>query len=167
MKGEIKAFSPVYMSRITQLTNKSNQFNLTTKRYTQPEIESVAADGNHITLYGKLADTFGDNGVVSVVIGEIKGNICDVELWLMSCRVLKKNMEYAMLDTLVAECKKHGIDTLIGHYYPTAKNKMVQNLFADFGFKKTLEESDGTTEWMLELNGYINKNNVIKVNSED
>lgn len=167
MKGEIKPFSPIYMQRITQLTNKSNQFNLTTKRYTQPEIEEVANDGNHITLYGKLSDTFGDNGVVSVVIGEIKDNVCDIELWLMSCRVLKKNMEYAMLDTLVDECKNRNIETIIGHYYPTAKNGMVKNLFADFGFDKIFESEDGTTEWKLSVQGYKNKNNVIKVNPEE
>lgn len=167
MKGEIKPFAPVYMQRITQLTNKSNQFNLTTKRYTQPEIESAASDGKHITLYGKLADTFGDNGVVSVVIGEIKDNICDIELWLMSCRVLKKNMEYAMLDTLVAECKARNIDTIIGHYYPTAKNGMVKNLFGDFDFEKISEAEDGTTEWKLQTADYVNKNNVIKVNTEE
>ena len=167
MKGEIKPFAPVYMQRITQLTNKSNQFNLTTKRYTQPEIESAASDGKHITLYGKLADTFGDNGVVSVVIGEIKDNICDIELWLMSCRVLKKNMEYAMLDTLVAECKARNIDTIIGHYYPTAKNGMVKNLFGDFEFEKISEAEDGTTEWKLQTADYVNKNNVIKVNTEE
>ncbi len=167
MKGEIKPFAPVYMQRITQLTNKSNQFNLTTKRYTQPEIESAASDGKHITLYGKLADTFGDNGVVSVVIGEIKDDVCDIELWLMSCRVLKKNMEFAMLDTLVSECRAKGINTIIGHYYPTAKNGMVRNLFGDFGFEKVYEGEDGTTEWKLSLTGYENKNNVIKVNTEE
>lgn len=167
MKGEIKPFAPVYMQRITQLTNKSNQFNLTTKRYTQPEIESAASDGKHITLYGKLSDTFGDNGVVSVVIGEVKDTVCDIVLWLMSCRVLKKNMEFAMLDTLVSECRKRGIETVVGHYYPTAKNGMVKNLYADFGFEKVSEDADGNTEWKLLIDGYNNKNNVIKVNTEE
>ena len=73
MKGEIQCFVPMYMSRIAQLTNKSNQFNLTTKRYSQSDIEDVAKDSGHITLYGKLGDKFGDNGVVSVVIGRIDG----------------------------------------------------------------------------------------------
>ncbi len=167
MRAEIKPFSPVYMQRITQLTNKSNQFNLTTKRYTQPEIESVASDGRHITLYGKLSDTFGDNGVVSVVIGKIEDQVCDIELWLMSCRVLKKNMEYAMLDTLVCECTARNINKIVGHYYPTAKNGMVKNLFADFGFDKASEDENGNTEWSLSLEGYENKNNVIKVNTEE
>ncbi len=167
MKGEIKAFEPVYIQRITQLTNKSNQFNLTTKRYTQQEIESAASDEKHITLYGKLSDMFGDNGVVSVVIGEINDKVCDIELWLMSCRVLKKNMEYAMLDRLVEECVAMGITKIIGHYYPTAKNSMVKNLFADFGFAKTKEDENGNTEWELYVDGYENKNNVIRINTEE
>lgn len=166
MRGEIKAFDPIYIQRITQLTNKSNQFNLTTRRYTQPEIEAIANDGKHITLYGKLQDMFGDNGVVSVVIGEIKDAICDIQLWLMSCRVLKKNMEFAMLDALVNECSKKNIKTIVGHYFPTAKNGMVKNLFAEFGFTKVLEDENGNTEWALPTANYINKNNVIKVNEE-
>ena len=85
----------------------------------------------------------------------------------MSCRVLKKNMEFAMLDTLVKECKERSIDTVIGYYYPTAKNGMVKNLFNDFGFEKTFEGEDGTTEWKLYVTDYQNKNNVIKVNSEE
>ena len=166
MVAEIKEFSPVYIPRITQLTNKSNQFNVTTKRYTQQEIETAATDGNHITLYGKLSDTFGDNGVVSVVIGAIDGEVCNIDLWLMSCRVLKKNMEYAMLDTLVNECKARNISIIKGYYFPTAKNNMVRNLFGDFGFDKISEDEIGNTVCELELKNYNNKNNVIKINSE-
>ncbi len=167
MKAEILPFSPVYMQRITQLTNKSNQFNLTTKRYTLQETENAASDGEHITLYGKMSDTFGDNGVVSVVIGKINGKVLDIELWLMSCRVLKKKMEYAMLDTLVENSRQKGIETIIGHYYPTAKNGMVKELYKDFGFTKTKEDENGNTEWELQTEGYKNQNDVIKVNSED
>ena len=100
MKGIIRSFESVYMSRIAQLTNKSNQFNLTTRRYTQAEIETIAADDGYITLYGKLIDRFGDNGVVSVVIGRLSGEKCYIDLWIMSCRVLKRDMEYAMMDEL-------------------------------------------------------------------
>ena len=124
MKGEIQSFIPMYMSRIAQLTNKSNQFNLTTKRYSQNEIEEVAVDPNRITLYGKLLDKFGDNGVVSIVIGRIDGENHDelhMELWLMSCRVLKRDMEFAMMDELVEKAKHSGIKKLVGYYYPTSK----------------------------------------------
>ena len=164
MRAEILPFSEVYIPRITQLTNKSNQFNLTTKRYTQTQIEAAANDENTLTLYGKLADSFGDNGVVAVTIARLEGKAADIELWLMSCRVLKKDMEYAMLDTLAAECISRGVEKIVGHYYPTAKNSMVRELFADFGFTKTAEDADGNTAWELSLDGYKNKNRYIKVN---
>lgn len=93
MTAEIGDFSPLYLQRITQLTNKSNQFNLTTKRYTAEQMEAVYNSDEYIRLYGKLYDKFGDNGVVAVTIGktdsEDKGRL-DIELWLMSCRVLKR-----------------------------------------------------------------------------
>ena len=133
MKAEIREFTSMYMSRIAQLTNKSNQFNLTTKRYSQSDIEKVAENENYITLYGKLEDKFGDNGVVSVVIGRIAGIFREelhLELWLMSCRVLKRNMEFAMMDALVGQAKNQGIKKIIGYYYPTAKNAMVKEFYA-------------------------------------
>lgn len=164
MKGTIKAFEPVYMARIAQLTNKSNQFNLTTKRLSQADIEAMAADSSYITLYGKLEDKFGDNGVVSVVIGRIEGNVLHIELWLMSCRVLKRDMEYAMMDTLVARALERNITTIKGYYYPTAKNGMVKNFYAQMGFEKTREDQDENTVWTYDINSFYNKkNNVIKV----
>ena len=87
MSAVIGEFDPVHIPRITQLTNKSNQFNLTTKRYTQAEMEAVAASPDYIRLCGRLSDKFGDNGIVSVVIGERRGNELHIDLWLMSCRV--------------------------------------------------------------------------------
>ncbi len=165
MKAEIMPFAPLYMSRIAQLTNKSNQFNLTTLRCTQGDIERIAADGNYITLYGKLADKFGDNGVVSVVFGhtdEADKSLFHIDLWLMSCRVLKRDMEFAMMDSLVAECKARGIAKLRGYYYPTAKNKMVKDFYAQFGFKKTAEDDDGNTTWEREIGDYENRNHVIE-----
>lgn len=162
MTAEIDSFAPVYMARIAQLTNKSNQFNLTTKRFTQTEIEETAANDSYITLYGKLMDKFGDNGVVSVVIGHIDGDACDIDLWLMSCRVLKRDMEYAMLDELVARAKERGVKTLRGHYLPTAKNKMVKTFYGDMGFEFVSESEDGTSDWQLDLAGYENQNKHIK-----
>ena len=167
MKAEIKPFAPIYMSRIAQLTNKSNQFNLTTLRCTQTDIERVAEDSNYITLYGKLEDKFGDNGVVSVVFGHIdeKDNaIFHIDLWLMSCRVLKRDMEQAMMDSLMAECVARGIKTVKGYYYPTAKNKMVKEFFAQFGFEKTNEDEAGNTTWERMAEDYQNLNRYIKIN---
>ena len=171
MKAEIQPFSPIYMSRIAQLTNKSNQFNLTTRRCTQSELEELAANPSFITLYGKLEDRFGDNGVVSVVFGHIdpkKKEQFHIDLWLMSCRVLKRDMEFAMMDELVSQCKKRGIKKLIGYYYPTAKNKMVKEFFALQGFQKVSEKEDGAAEWLLDLSiSYARKNQVILVNSKE
>ncbi|MBQ2798238.1 MAG: HAD-IIIC family phosphatase [Ruminiclostridium sp.] len=163
MVGVIDDFLPIYLPRITQLTNKSNQFNLTTRRFTTSEMEAVFADDGYIRLYGKLTDKFGDNGIVSVVIGKINGDTLDVILWLMSCRVLKRDMEYAMLDNLVERAAQKGIREIKGYYYPTAKNKMVKELYADFGFTKISEDEEGNTVWSLETAGYKNKNNYIKV----
>ena len=168
MKAEIREFIPMYMSRIAQLTNKSNQFNLTTKRYSQSDIENVAENENYITLYGKLEDKFGDNGVVSVVIGRITGidrEELHLELWLMSCRVLKRDMEFAMMDALVEQARKQGIKKIIGYYYPTAKNAMVKEFYALQGFSKQSEDEDGSSIWeyVVEEN-YQKKQSVIRVN---
>ena len=164
MKGIIKPFEPVYMARIAQLTNKSNQFNLTTKRYTQEEIEAAASNPGYITLYGKLLDRFGDNGVVSVVIGRKEKNECHIDLWLMSCRVLKRDMEFAMMDTLVHKCMTDDIDTIYGYYYPTAKNAMVKGFYELQGFEKIEEDEAGNTKWKLAIDkSYKNKNEVIDV----
>ena len=166
MHAEIRDFDPVHLPRITQLTNKSNQFNLTTRRYTLSEMEEVAASAGHIRLYGRLADKFGDNGIVSVVIGRMEGDALHIELWLMSCRVLKRDMEYAMLDTLVDAARSHGIRRIVGYYYPTAKNGMVRELYKSFGFDLTESHEDGSTVWELETAGYTHKNHVIQTEQE-
>lgn len=164
MVGTIKAFENVYMARIAQLTNKSNQFNLTTKRMSQADIEAVAEDKSFITLYGKLEDKFGDNGVVSVVIGEIDGKELNIRLWLMSCRVLKRDMEHAMLDTLVKKALSKGITRINGYYYPTAKNSMVKEFYGRMGFDKVSEDADGNSVWTMDIDmNYNNKNKAIKV----
>ena len=163
MVAVIDDFLPLYLQRITQLANKSNQFNVTTKRYTEPEMQAVFESSDYIRLYGKLIDKFGDNGVVSVVIGHKNGPVLDMELWLMSCRVLKRDMELAMLDTLVEKCRREGIETIRGYYYPTAKNGMVRELYGRFGFTKISEDEAGNTVWELAVKGYAPQNNVIKV----
>ncbi len=167
MDATIDDFIPLYIQRITQLTNKSNQFNVTTKRYTAAEMEEVYKSDSYIRLYGKLIDKFGDNGVVSVVIGKKRGDTLDIELWLMSCRVLKRDMEFAMLDTLVDKCKSNGIKTIRGYYYPTAKNSMVKELYGTFGFTKVSEDDSGNTEWELATESYENKNHVINVHGNN
>lgn len=165
MHAEIGAFVPAYMSRIAQLTNKSNQFNLTTRRMTQENIESCAADPNQITLYGKLEDKFGDNGVVSVVIGRMDGEDLHIDLWLMSCRVLKRDMEFAMMDELVDKAQKAGVRRILGYYYPTAKNAMVKEFYKTQGFSLISEDASHNTIWEFVIpNKYEKKQHVIAVN---
>ena len=167
MKGTIKPFEPVYMERIAQLSNKSNQFNLTTKRYTRAEIEETAASDEYIDIYGKLQDKFGDNGVVSVVIGHKNGDVLDLDLWIMSCRVLKRDMEFAMMDELVHRAREAGIKIIHGYYYPTAKNKMVKDFYGLMGFELINEDSDGNRTWEFKIkDDYKDKNQYIAVNSD-
>nr|MCR5718652.1 HAD family hydrolase [Oscillospiraceae bacterium] len=152
--------------RITQLTNKSNQFNVTTRRYTQSEMETIADDSRYLRRYGKLTDKFGDNGIVSVVIGRKDGTSLHIELWLMSCRVLKRDMEFAMLDEIVKAAQAEGITEIYGYYYPTKKNHMVRELFGTFGFAKQSEDADGNSIWKLDTSGYTPKNTVIQIKEE-
>lgn len=166
MKAEIDTFKPLYLERISQLSNKSNQFNLTTKRYSLADIESINNDDSYIKLYGKLTDIFGDNGVITVVIGKIKNYMeLHIELWIMSCRVLKRNMEMAMLDVLVKKAKEKNIKVIYGYYYPTNKNKMVSDFYDLQGFEQVSCDNSGNKVYKLDIEKeYINKNKVIGVN---
>ncbi len=164
MRAHIKPFEPVYLARIAQLTNKSNQFNLTTRRYTLDEITQTASSDRYLTLYGRLEDCFGDNGIVSVIIGEKNGGTLDIILWLMSCRVLKRDMEYAMMDTLARQCEESGIRRICGYYYPTAKNGMVKEFYKTMGFEKISGDDKGNTVWeLVPGRGYTPKNRVIRM----
>jgi len=164
MRATISAFTPDSYQRITQLTNKSNQFNLTTHRYTQAEIEEISLNKAYVTLYGRLEDRFGDNGIVSVVIGRKRDDILFIELWLMSCRVLKRDMELAMFDSLVSVAKKNGVKSIEGVYIPTAKNKMVKTFYENLGFRFKGDGENNSTLWELWLNESLNtKNKYISV----
>ncbi len=165
MTAEIKTFKSVYLDRITQLTNKTNQFNLTTKRYTTGEIEQLAESNDYIKLYGKLSDKYGNNGLITVVIGEIKDKQCHIDLWLMSCRVLKRGMEFAMLEELVKQCKSNNICELIGYYQKSKKNSMVSDLYENFGFTCS-EQNDDSSTWNLNISDYTINNNCIGVNND-
>lgn len=137
MHAEVAPFKQVYLDRITQLINKTNQFNLTTRRYTQAQVEAIAVDPSYISLYGKLTDKFGDNGMISVIIGRKESTILHIDLWIMSCRVLKRGMETLMLDALVAECQSRGISEIYGYYIQTERNGLVAGHYTTLGFKRS------------------------------
>lgn len=164
MQAEIAEFKPIYLERITQLTNKTNQFNLTTRRYTQADIESIAADPNYIGIYGRLLDRFGDNGLVSIVLGRREGDELELDLWLMSCRVLKRDMEQAMLDVLVERARAANIRTLKGFYLPTKKNGMVANHYEKLGFAPvSLDSETNASAWSLDVPSYTARNRHIHI----
>lgn len=167
MEAVIKPFEKMYMPRIAQLTNKSNQFNLTTRRYSQSDIEEAAGDKRNITLYGRLKDKFGDNGIVALTAGHVDGEELHIDLWLMSCRVLKRDMEFAMMDSLVKTALLRKVKTIYGYYYPTAKNKMVRDFYLLQGFEKISEDEEGNATFRLDISGgYENQNHVITVVEE-
>ena len=168
MVAEIDRFKPLYLERIAQLTNKTNQFNLTTRRYTLAEMEAIATDPRYIALYGRLADRFGDNGLISIVLGRRESDTLHMDLWLMSCRVLKRDMEVAMLDAVVERCLSAGIQRIVGYYLPTPKNGMVEDFYAKLGFEpQGIEENAGlpagATVWELRLGSYQRRNQHIRV----
>lgn len=166
MRAEIAPFSSLYMDRIAQLVNKTNQFNLTTRRYTQAQVEQIATSDRYITLYGRLQDTFGDNGLVAIVAGEIKQSELHLDLWLMSCRVLKRGMEQAMFEQLCQLARRKKISKLVGYYYPTAKNAMVAKLYQELGFVLVKENNEGSV-WTLDLSiNVITPEHFIQVSDE-
>ena len=144
MKAVIAPFDTPHAARINQLMNKTNQFNLTTRRYTDAEVSACMSDGNTLTLYASLADRFGDNGIVSALIGRVQDGILTIEEWVMSCRVFKRDLELAVFDALIAYCRTHNITSIEGDYLPTAKNAYVRTLYPTLGFSQTAESEEGT-----------------------
>ena len=163
MTAEIDTIKDVHLDRIYKLINKTNQFNLTTKRYTLEEVKNMSKEDDTIIIYGRLQDKFGDNGLVSVIIGKKNGmQTLDIDLWIMSCRVLKRDLEKAMLDELVSMCQKKKIQYIKGTYIPTKKNMMVKEHYTSLGFELINEENE-TTTWLLDIDNYTNKNKIIKI----
>ncbi len=166
MKAEIGSFRQPYLERIAQLTNKTNQFNLTTLRCTRTDIEEMSKSDKYITLYGRLEDKFGDNGLISVMAGELKADVVSIRLWLMSCRVLKRGMENIMMDALIKHAQQAGCRKIIGYYVRTAKNKMVENLYKEFGFSCSSATKE-KSEWELCIDDYQMKGKFIEVKDVD
>ncbi|MDO5139059.1 MAG: HAD-IIIC family phosphatase, partial [Oscillospiraceae bacterium] len=164
MKGYIGPFKKEQLERVTQLANKTNQFNLTTRRYQPEEMVSRASDPDTVTISGRLEDRFGDNGIVSCIVANRTDNVTwDIELWIMSCRVFKRDLEYAMFDALVQAVKKKGGTAITGWYYPTAKNKLVSDFYGSLGFEKVTEKDQGTFWKYVIPEDYVQKNNVITI----
>ena len=150
----IRRFDPEGRARIAQLINKSNQFNLTTRRYTEAEVARIEPDPGKYALQIRLTDRFGDNGMISVVIVDVAKDAWTIDTWLMSCRVLGRGVETAILRHLVAAAKAAGAKALRGVYIPSGKNNMVSNHYGKLGFQEE-KSGEATTYWRLELNDYV------------
>jgi len=149
MRIEFSPFDANGRSRITQLINKSNQFNLTTRRYTEAEVAGLQADPSYFTMQVRLSDRFGDNGMISVIICRSSGADWEIDTWLMSCRVLGRCVEETVLSELLRHARQAGAQRLIGTYIPTEKNKMVRDHYARLGFEKLSESNSGVSTWGL------------------
>jgi FkbH-like protein len=147
-------FDATGRARIVQLINKSNQYNLTTRRYTDPEIAAAESDPTVFTLQVRLSDTFGDNGMISVVICRPAGaGIWDIDTWLMSCRVLGRRVENMVLRALLDHARNAGIRLIRGFYIPTDRNKLVVDHYQKLGFAQVGADDNGTTRWELTVDG--------------
>lgn len=135
MKAVCAPFDAFHIPRIAQLTQRSNQFNLHTVRYSEQEIEEIAANPRYITRYYTLRDRFGEHGLIAVVILEKRENELFVNEWLMSCRVLKRGMEQFIADSILRAAREAGVARVVGEYIPTPKNAMVKDLYASMGFR--------------------------------
>ena len=152
MKLIWRAFDPIGRPRITQLINKTNQFNLTTHRYTDDDVQAVMDDPLAFGLQLRLLDRYGDNGIIAIVIGRmVNGSDALVDTWLMSCRVLGRQVEEATLALVMAQAKQLGATRLIGEYLPTAKNGMVREHYGKLGFTLESRTDDGASRWSLDL----------------
>jgi len=147
-------FDATGRARIVQLINKSNQYNLTTRRYTDPEVAEAENDKEVFTLQVRLADIFGDNGMISVVICRpADAGVWEIDTWLMSCRVLGRKVEHIVLREVLEHARSAGIWKLVGVYRPTDRNKLVIDHYAKLGFFKVAEEESGLTRWELIVDG--------------
>ena len=153
----------MYLERVAQLINKTNQFNLTSKRYTFADIEQIVSDERYVTLYAKLSDKFGDSGLISVIIGRKERRSLHLDLWLMSCRVVKREVELAMLDALVAICQQHDITEIYGYYIRSEKNNVVSDHYGRLGFERISGDEHNCSVWRLVLMAdYVRRNRHIK-----
>ena len=142
-------------ARIAQLINKSNQFNLTTRRRSEAEVAAIEMSPDHLGLQFRLVDAFGDNGMISVAILRFEGTNAVIDTWLMSCRVLERQVEQAVLNSLAGAARERGAARLIGQFIPTPRNAMVAGHYAKFGFAQLGDcDESGMTCWELNLVDY-------------
>jgi FkbH-like protein len=153
-KAVVRPFEEIQLDRITQLINKTNQFNLTTLRQSRSQVEALMRDATRLAAYVRLVDRFGDNGLISVFFARASGRELWIEEWLMSCRVLKRGVEQLLCNYVVEKARGMGMTHLHGVYIPTPANKLVRDHYASLGFTADGVEPSGAAHWLLDFEGY-------------
>ena len=154
MQIKLERFNAFNLPRIAQLIQRSNQFNLMTRRYGEAACEAMMKDASVAPLTLKLADKFGDYGLISVVILRSAGEDLEIDEYLMSCRVLQRGVESFAMNNIFAYAQRLGLKRVVGRYIPTAKNDMVKDFFKGFGFERVGEVEGGGSEWALAVEDY-------------
>ena len=154
MEVTFQPFNETGRARIAQLISKSNQFNLTTRRYSEAEIARMEGDPAYFTMQVRLTDTLGDNGMISVIIcRQASPAEWEIDTWLMSCRVLGRCVENMVLRELLLGAERRNIQSIVGVFRPTDRNMMVREHYAKLGFQLAQQCPDGTTLWRLNVAG--------------
>ena len=167
MSLEVSPFHESKLDRIVQLTQRSNQFNLTTKRYSHQEIKQIMSESNqYITFSLNFKDKLTDHGLISLIILKRNKDTLIVDQWLMSCRVFSRGIEQYMMNLVFAEAKKLNVTKIIGEYIPTQKNTLVENFYESFGFISSPPDSkvdDASSSWKLDVSMYKDQDHYINV----
>ena len=149
IKVQIKKSNKFLIPRISQLTLKTNQFNLTTKRYQEEDIKKLSDNENFEVGCAQVLDKFGDNGITGVYIVEKNKDFWLIDTFLLSCRIMGRGIESAILTEIIKKAKVNGIKEIRANFVPTSKNKPSENFLSDFGFQKRDEQ------WIYDLNNEI------------
>jgi FkbH-like protein len=159
-----RRFDPIGLQRTVQLINKTNQFNLTTRRYSDEDVLAVMNDPCAFGLQLRLIDRFGDNGIIAIVIGKMQGdNELLIDTWLMSCRVLGRQVEPTTLNLVAEAAKRLGARRIVGEYLPTKKNGMVKDHYQKLGFIVLDNAEDGSSRSALDLATFVPASTFIDV----
>ena len=149
-------FDAMGQSRVVQLINKTNQFNLTTRRHNDADVAAIIADPHAFGLQIRLLDRFGDNGIIAIIIGRLTApDTVTLDTWLMSCRVLGRGVERTTLNLVASQAAALGATRLIGEYLPTKKNGMVREHYTRLGFKPVATTESGASTAELDLSGFV------------
>ena len=162
MRITVERFDSFHLPRISQLMQRSNQFNLTTRRLSEVGCKELMENSAWLPLYAKLADRLSDHGLISVVTVEALAGELAIRDWLMSCRVLGRGVESYLMNRVAEQAKKLGLRRITAEYIPTAKNSMVKDFFQQFGFEKASETDKGESRWSLTTEQYEPRTTFLK-----